>query len=121
KLVLIEFRLVTGNPLYGREAVRIGVQHRVPEKLIHVPVNTVGSRFCYDVDDGAGVATVFGVEGIGQNAKFVDTVRRGLHGGQVDELVVGISAVDTKIVRTAASPIYRHCSGFVATVDNRVA
>src|SRR5947209_9551570 len=45
-----------------------------------------------------------GVEGVGQNTKFFNTVRRGLHGRQIDELVVGISAVDTKVVRTAEMP-----------------
>src|SRR4029077_20257119 len=73
KLVLIEFRLVAGNPVYSREAVGIGVQHRVPEELIEVPMNIIGPRLCYYVDHRAGVAAVFGIEGIGEDAEFMNT------------------------------------------------
>src|SRR6266478_2366012 len=75
ELVLIEFRLVAHNPLYCRETVRIGVQNRVPEELVHVSVKTVGARLGDHVDDRTGIAAVFGVEGVGQNAEFLDTVR----------------------------------------------
>ena len=56
------------------------VQNGVAEIFVNIAVELVGARLCDDVDDGAGVATVFGIEGIGDDAKLLDGVGRGLDG-----------------------------------------
>ena len=120
KLVLIEFWLLTGNTLQSREAVRIGVELRVPEKLVNVAMKVVGSRFCNHIHDRAGIAAVFGVKGVGQNTEFFNAVRRRLHGREVNELVVGVAAVYAEVIGAAAAAINRNRAGFVVSVDDRV-
>jgi len=67
----------------------------------------VGSRFGHYVDYRARVSAVFSIEGVRQNAKFSNAVRRGLNERQVRKLVISVAAVDCEIVVAPAAPIYR--------------
>ena len=74
KLVLL---IVRG----GRIEKASGIQRLIAEKLIGAAVPVVGAGFGDNIDDGAGVAAVFRVKGVGEHAKFRDAVGRGLNGG----------------------------------------
>src|ERR1039458_3912415 len=114
ELVLVELRL-------DRVEVPLRVEHFVAEILIHVAVPPVGARLGDDVDDSAGVASVLRVEGIADHAKFFDGVRRGLNGGQVDELVVGVAAVDTEIIGAITATVDGNGSGAVDAIKRSAA
>ena len=101
ELVLIELRL---------ECVEVSgrVQHLVAEKLVYIAMKIIGSGLGDDVHYGARVPSVFGVEGVGQDAKFLNAVGRGLHCGQIYELIVGVSTVDAEVIGASTSAIHRH-------------
>src|SRR5690348_1469705 len=120
ELVLIELRFVTWDTLYGGEAICISVKLRVPEELIGIAVKTVRPGLCYNIDHRTRVAAIFGVEGIGQNAEFLNAVRRWLHGRQVHELIIGVATINTKIVRPPTTSVHRHGPSSVVTIDDRV-
>ena len=68
-------------------------------------MNIVGSRFCDHIDYGAGVATIFGIERVGEHAELFNAVRRRLHGWKVDELVIGVAAVHAEVVGAPTAAI----------------
>src|SRR5580704_8723404 len=54
---------------------RMGVQDIVAEEFVEAAMNRVRAGFGYHVDDGARVATILRVKGIGDYAKLFDAVR----------------------------------------------
>src|SRR5207247_9164283 len=105
ELILIEFWLVTGNTIYSREAIRIGVQLCVSKKLIYISVQIVGARFGDHVHYRTGVAPVLCVKSIGQDTELLNAVRRGLHCRQVYELIVRVPTVHAEVVCASSSSI----------------
>ena len=77
----------------------------------------VGSGFCYYVHDRTRIPAVLGVEGVGDDAKFFDAIRRRLDGGKVHELVVGIAAVDAEIIGAGASAVDRNRACILRSVE----
>ena len=70
----------------------------------------------HHVHDRAGIAPVFRIEGVGQNAKFRDAVRRRLNGRQVREQVVAVAAVHREVVVAATPTVDRNHSRAVAAI-----
>src|SRR5438445_4273463 len=105
ELVLIELWLVTGNTIYSREAIRIGVQLCVSKKLIYISVQIVGARFRDHVHYRTGVAPVLCVKTIGQDTELLNAVRRGLHCRQVYELIVRVPPVHAEVVCASPSAV----------------
>ena len=64
----------------------------------------VGARLGDHVDHGAGIASVFGVEGIGENAKFFDGIGRRLHRGQIHELSLASPPFTLKLLDRPRPP-----------------
>ncbi len=65
----------------------------------------VGSAAGDDIDDGCRIAAVLGVEGVGDDAEFLDRIRGRLNGRPVQGAVVGVAAVDVEIVRPRAPAV----------------
>ena len=80
-------------------------------------MNVIRAGFGDDVDDRAGIAAVLGVEGIGNDAKFFDSVGRWLDAGRVHEDIVGVASVDHVIVGTAATAIDRDDARIIAAIE----
>ncbi len=57
------------------------IQIGVAEEFEDVAMEGVGPGFRDDVHDCAGVAAIFGVEGIGENPELFNRIRTGFHGG----------------------------------------
>ena len=109
KLVLL---IVRG----GRIEKASGIQRLIAEKLIGAAVPIVGAGFGDNIDDGAGVAAVFGVKGVGENAKFSDAIGRWLNGRRVHEQVVAVAAVHAKVVGASTAAIDRNGARLIAAV-----
>jgi hypothetical protein len=65
----------------------------------------IGTGLGDDVDYGAGVAAVFGIEGIRQDTEFVNAIGVGLDSRKVGEEVVGIATIHAEVVGTAAAAV----------------
>ena len=48
-------------------------------------------------------------------------IGRGLNGGEIHELIVGISAVDAEIIGATAAAVHRDRAGLIAAVNDRIA
>jgi len=94
--------LVIGSP-HVEEA--FGVKQLVAQEFVYVAMEGVGSRLSDYVDDGAGVAPVFGIECIGQDTEFRDTVGSRLNSGGVHKQIVPIATVDIEVVGAPAAPL----------------
>ena len=100
----------------GCVEVSLRIQDLIAQELIHVSVELVGSGFSHHVDNGAGIPSILGVEGIGDDAEFFHAIRTRLHGRQVNEHVVGISAIDTEIVGAPTPAVHGNTSNVAASV-----
>src|SRR5690242_12934309 len=78
--------------------VTLRIEQLVAQELIYAAMPTVSPRLGDHINDGAGVASVLCVKGIGKDAELLDAVGRRLNGGRVDEQVVAIPAVDVEVV-----------------------
>ena len=75
-------------------------------------MKVIGSRLCDHVDHGAGVASVFRVERVGEDAEFFDAESGvGCTVGQVDELIVGVAAIHAEVVGAPAAAVHRNHAG----------
>ncbi len=97
------------------------VQNFIAEEFVDVAVQFIRARLGDYVHHGPGVATVLGVESIGDHTEFLDAVGRGLDGGQVHKKIVGITAVDAEVVGASTSTIDGNGARAVAAVNDRVA
>jgi len=102
-LILIELRL-TGI------GITAGIQHSVAEVLIKIAVESIAAGLGDHIYDGAGVAAVLGVKGVGDYAKLFG---RGLNRGRIYELIVGVAAVYAEIVGAGAASVYGDRTGIV--------
>src|SRR5208283_1131342 len=109
KLILVELRLD------GIE-IALGIENLVAEILVNIAVKRVGTGLGYDIDDGARVPSIFGIEGIGNDAEFRNRIGRRLHRRRVHKLIVGIATVDAEIVGPSAAAIHRHGTRRIAAV-----
>ena len=91
ELVLVELRLD------GIE-VALRIQNLITKIFVNIAMKVIGARLGDHVDHGTRIAAVLGVEGIRDDAKLLDAVRRGLDGGEIYELIVGIAAVDAEVI-----------------------
>src|SRR5260370_36615702 len=64
---------------------------------------------------------MFGVVGIGDDAKLLDGIRRGLHGRQVSEEVVAVASVYGVIVGATPATVDSDDARFVRTIEKIVA
>src|SRR6266853_3366533 len=106
--------LVIGPPQVEKA---FGVKQLVAQKFVYVAVEGIGSRLGDHVDDGAGVAPIFGIERIGQDAEFRDTVRSRLNSGGVHKQIVAIATVDVEVVGAPAASIHRNSARLIAPVE----
>ena len=93
------------------------VQNGIAEIFVNIAVKIIGARLGNHIHHRARVAPVFGIEGIGDDAKLLDAVGRGLDGRQVDELVVGIAAVYAEVVGAGAAAIDGNRTGIIGTKE----
>ena len=77
----------------------------------------VGATLSHHVDYRAGVATILGVESIGDDAELLNAIGRRLNNRQIGELIVTVSTVNAIVVGPATSAIYRNHSWLVAAVE----
>ena len=101
----------------SRVEVAVGVQDIVAKELVHVAVDSVGAGLGDHVDDRAGVSSVFGVEGVGEDTKFFNRVRGRLHGGKVRELIVGVATIDAEVVGASTAAVHGNNAGLIAAVE----
>ena len=107
ELVLIEGRLGHGKAVARLERI---VAIEPPARALPPP----GTRARDDADDRAGVAAVFRVEGVREDAELVDRVRRRpQHEAGVERVVVG-RAIEQEIVRLVAHAVDVEAAGGVA-------
>ncbi len=85
--------------------VSLRVERLVAEELVEIAMNTVGAGFRNHVYHRPGVAAVFRVEGVGDDSKLFDRVRRGLNRRGVNEYVVAIASVHHVIVGATAASV----------------
>src|SRR5258708_38271203 len=85
--------------------IALRIKHLVSKELINASVPAIGPGLGNDINYRAGVASVLGVERIGKDAKFSNTVRRRLNGGRIDEQIIAFSAVDIEVVGPTAAAI----------------
>src|SRR4029077_2000245 len=98
-------KLIHHERWFAGVEISTGGEHLVSQKLIDVSMELVGARLGDDIHHGAGVATIFSIERVSQNAKFFDTVRVGLDGGKVGEEVVGIAPVHAEVIGAAPAAV----------------
>src|SRR5229473_229799 len=110
-----ELVLLVIGPPQVEEA--FSVKQLVTQKFVYVAVEGVGSRLGDHVDDGAGVAPIFGIERIGQYAEFRDTVGSRLNSGRVHKQIVAIATVDIEVVGAPAASIHRNSARLIAPVE----
>src|SRR6266446_5803336 len=116
KLVLLESRLRRRS-----KCERMRVQMVVAEKLVETAVQIVRAGLGDHIDHGAGVATVFCVEGVGDNLELLDAVRRWFHGRQVGEEIVAVAAVHGVVIGTPTSTVDGDDASSVRSVEQVVA
>src|SRR5437016_2048478 len=80
-------------------------------------MEAVGSRLGDHVNDSAGVAPVFGIERICQDAEFRDAVGSGLNPGGVHKQIVAIATVDIKIVGAPAASVDGDSARLIAPIE----
>ena len=100
ELIAAEQRLGRGRLVEGVPRV----EPRVSEKLEQLAVEVVGPRTRRDVDDGTGVAAVFGAEGRVVDLEFRHRVDRRLERDLVLRRVVQVDAVDHEVHGVFAVP-----------------
>ena len=69
------------------------------------------------IDHRARITPVFCVEGVGDDAKLLDRVRRRFDARRVHKKIVPVAAVHAEVVRAAAAAIHRNGPGLVAAVE----
>ena len=75
----------------------------------------IGSRFSDDTDLAAAEVSIFGVEIVGDDAKFGDGVEIQNNGRSVVDTFLGVCSIHHETVRTHPAPIYRLSSvGLIA-------
>src|SRR5258708_4299710 len=111
KLVL----LVIGPP---QVEVAFGIEQLVAQEFVSVAMKGVGSGLGDDVDDGARVAPVFGVERIGQDAEFRDAVGSRLNSRGGNKQIVAIASVDVEVVGAPAATVRGNGGRLIAPVEN---
>ena len=79
-----------------------GAAETVPTaELVDSAVKGIGTALGHDVDDGAGVAAVFGIEGVGDDAEFLSGIGIGIQnavGNAGDRGIVIINTVKQEII-----------------------
>ena len=68
ELILLEISPSSSSEIVG------GVEIGIAEKIEKVPVKSIGSRFCDDINLAAAEVSIFRVEIVGDDAKFGDGV-----------------------------------------------
>ena len=111
ELVLIPLRS-------GGVEIALRVEHGVAEILVQIAMELIRAGLGNDVDHGTRVSAVLGVKRIGDDAEFLDAVRRGLNRRQVDELVVGVAAVHAEIVGAGAAAVDRNRARVLGAVEH---
>ena len=94
-----------------------GVQDFITKIFVNVSVKLVGAGLGHNINDCAGIAAVFGVESIRDDAEFLNTVGRRLYYWEVGELVVAVSSIDAVIVGAAAATVDGNYSRFVTAIE----
>ncbi len=115
KLILFE-----GGFRGWAESKAMSVQNVIAEEFVSAAVEIVCTRLGDDVDDGAGVAAVLGVKGIGDDAKFFNAIGRGLNRGEIGEEVVAVAAVYGVVVGAASSTVHSDNARFVRAIKEIV-
>src|SRR4029077_3651285 len=90
-------------------------------ELVKAAVKFIRARLRHHIDNRAGIAAVFCVEVVGDDAEFFDAVWRRLNGRSVYEQVVSIAPVDRVIVGSSTAAIYGDDSGLVRAEKEIVA
>src|SRR5262249_37086258 len=96
------------------EEVR-SVERCIAEELERITVESVGSGLDDSVQDTAGVAAVFGIDGVGYEIELLNRIGAGDDDGSVDGDVIGIRAIYEErvllrlasIARVRIPPAYR--------------
>ena len=76
----------------------------------------VGAGFCDYVHHCAGVSSILGVKGVGDDPKLFDRIRAGLDCREVRKLIVSVAAIHAEVVGASAAAIHRNHTRFVAAV-----
>ena len=90
----------------GGIEVAAGIERAVAMKFIDVSVQLIGSRLGDHVHDRTGVAAIFGIKCISQNAEFFYAVGTRLDSGQVGEHVIRVAAIHAEIVGAATATVH---------------
>src|SRR5215470_7240365 len=69
------------------------IQFLVSQELVSGTVNSVCPRFGHDVDNGARETTIFRVEGICKQPKFLNRVEGGHDGSTVINALLNVTAI----------------------------
>jgi hypothetical protein len=94
-----------------------GVEVAVAEELKEIAMEGVGAGFRDVVDGSAGVQSVLGRQGVGQNIEFLESVRE--RDGEVDvaEGVIVVAAVQQIVVAVGLAACNREGAGAVGALD----
>ena len=82
-----------------------GIQVSVAQKVEGVAVKTVGSGLGDDIDLAAAVVAIFGIEVIGNNAKFGDRVQIWNERGAIVNAFLRVSSIDHEPICTRSTAV----------------
>ena len=107
------------NPLLGIKEIA-GIQLLIAQEFEGRSVKIIIARLGHRIDNGPRETAVFGVEGVGDQAKLLDRIESGHDGCPVVPPFLDVSPIHQKGVGRFPLPIYRNVAGAARPTDRAI-